>query len=321
VILINSAPAGSATAGVAMKRYQYANDAGNGDVVNNDTPETTGTCQTGSTSTTVVLAISASSVDGWYNGAWIYINSGTGSGEIRRINTYVGSTRTATIYTSADQTSLAPSPIEGLDWTTVPDATSQYAIFTSQYILSVYDEVNKEYAFGSSAVNPVNDAYVPVRNRIKLHAGSMSLNGSLAVDTITEFTTNAGTTVGGVNIKSGALTGVTTINGTNVETTSAVALIDNDSNATVTIPGTTTFGAYVILVMDQTNTGSAAAFLITGSASRGGSVFRATSTTGANNEHLTITWAIGENPKLKWMALPNNGTGANYHFNVRTMPV
>lgn len=321
VILINSAPSGSATTGVATKRYQFANDAGTGDVVTNDTPEHTGTCQTGSSATTVVLSTSASSVDGWYNGGWVYLNSGTGSGQVRRINTYIGATRTATIYSSADQASLTPIPVEGLDWTTVPDATSAYAVYTSQYILSVYDEVNKEFAFGSSAVNPVNDAYVPIRNRVKLHAGALSLDGTLKVDTISNFTTNAGTTVEGVLIKNGALSGVNTINGTSVNVTSTVQLIDNDSNATVSIPGTTTYGAYLILVMDTVNTGSSAAFMITGSASRGGSVFRATSTVGANNEHLTITWAIGEVPHLKWMNLPSNGTGANYSFLVRAMPV
>ena len=97
ILLVNSGPSGSATSGLAMKRYQLANDDGDGDIVNFDTPEVTGTVQTGSTATTVVLGPEASAVDGWYNGAWIMLTAGTGTGQVRRINTYAGATRTATL--------------------------------------------------------------------------------------------------------------------------------------------------------------------------------------------------------------------------------
>ena len=72
----------------------------------------TGTSLAGSTSTTIVLAATASATDDIYNSMTIYISSGTGSGQIKVITDYVGSTKTATVST----------------WTTTPDTTSVYEI-------------------------------------------------------------------------------------------------------------------------------------------------------------------------------------------------
>ena len=72
----------------------------------------TGTAQTGSTSTTIKLAATASATDDIYNSMTVYISAGTGSGQIKVITDYVGSTKVATV--SA--------------WTTTPDATSVYEV-------------------------------------------------------------------------------------------------------------------------------------------------------------------------------------------------
>jgi fibronectin-binding autotransporter adhesin len=319
VVLVNNGPSGSASSGFAMKRYQFANDAGNGDLLHYETPEMSGTVQAGSTATTIVLGPEASATDGWYNGGWVYITSGTGTGQVRRINTYTGATRTATIYTSADQASLSPTPVEGLDWTTIPDSTSTYAVFTSQYVVTVYDEVNKEYALGTTAVNPVSDPSVPIRNRLKMHAGILKLSQHLYTDKIDEYTTGSGVTIGGVTVKGGDLTGITSMNGSSMAVTATVTLPDNNPAAVASIPGTRTYGAYYILVSDVNNTGSSAVFMITGSNARAGSVFRGTATAGANNEHLTIVWNQGETPSLKFMNMPNNPTGATYSYRVKTI--
>lgn len=74
------------------------------------------------TSTTIVLEASHghSSTDDYYNGLIISILTGTGSGQVRTISDYVGSTRTVTVS----------------DWTTTPDDTSTYIIYggwTGQY--------------------------------------------------------------------------------------------------------------------------------------------------------------------------------------------
>ena len=87
----------------------------------------TGTAQSGSTTSTIKLASGESSVDDFYNGMLVRITSGTGSGQVRRITDYVGSTRVATVDSN---------------WTTTPDNTSVYrvGVFDSssvgQYIMA-----------------------------------------------------------------------------------------------------------------------------------------------------------------------------------------
>jgi len=71
------------------------------------------TMQAGSTSTTAVLDASASATDNWYSNCMLRIVSGTGSGQDRLIQSYVGSTKTATM---------------GRAWTTTPDNTSVFQV-------------------------------------------------------------------------------------------------------------------------------------------------------------------------------------------------
>ena len=71
----------------------------------------TGTAQA-ATGTTIQLAATASATDDVYNSMTVYISSGTGSGQIKVITDYVGSTYTATVST----------------WTTNPDNTSVYEV-------------------------------------------------------------------------------------------------------------------------------------------------------------------------------------------------
>jgi hypothetical protein len=111
---------GILTAGVGTGQLSVAAGVGNANVVQfNGTAVGTsdGTMQAGSTSTTAVLAATASSINDTYNGRVLTIVAGTGAGQSRVIGTaagsYVGATRTATI-----------SPA----WVTTPDATSQYAM-------------------------------------------------------------------------------------------------------------------------------------------------------------------------------------------------
>lgn len=80
--------------------------------------------QTG-TSNTITLYNSASSANDYYKGAFIKIISGTGSGQIKKIIEYNGTTKTATIQST---------------WQTIPDATSEYKIDTSYYYVRYYLE-------------------------------------------------------------------------------------------------------------------------------------------------------------------------------------
>lgn len=87
----------------------------------------TGTAQAGA-STTITLKSSSSSVDDYFNGLYITITGGTGSGQVRIITDYVGSTKVATVDSA---------------WTTAPNSTSTYSI-TSWTTESVNQYVNAQ---------------------------------------------------------------------------------------------------------------------------------------------------------------------------------
>ena len=80
----------------------------------------TGTAQAGS-STTITLKSASSSTDDYYNGLYITITGGTGAGQIRIIEDYVGSTKVATV---------------DREWTVTPNNTSTYSItsFTTESV-------------------------------------------------------------------------------------------------------------------------------------------------------------------------------------------
>jgi hypothetical protein len=73
-----------------------------------------GAAQAG-TSTTITLKSTSSATDDIYNGMYVTITSGTGAGQIRIIEDYVGSTKVATV---------TPA------WTTAPTSASNYAVTT-----------------------------------------------------------------------------------------------------------------------------------------------------------------------------------------------
>jgi hypothetical protein len=324
IILVNSGPAGTAHTGISQKRYQLANDSSLGDLVANSVPEHSGMCQSPGTVTTIVLDVTASAVDDTYNEWWVYIYAGTGLGQVRKIKDYVGTTKTATIYDTADETASPSTPVEGLDFSNSPDGTSEYHLYSCQYLLQIWNEsagLNGEYIIGATPQNPTSNPTVPIHCEIVVHTGSLILDVDLSVDTIIEKTASAGVTIESILLKDGNLSGVGTINGSLLDVTGSVALLDNNLAGTVTIPGTDTFGAYSVLVMDTVNSGAAATFFVSGSTARSGSVTRVTSTKGSFDEHLTISWAQGDYPKLKFMAIPTNASGANVNYTVRVTRV
>lgn len=71
------------------------------------------TAQAGGASTITLAAAGSSATDGYYVGYYVAITSGTGAGQIRKVISYVGSTKVATLESA---------------WTTPPDATSVYNI-------------------------------------------------------------------------------------------------------------------------------------------------------------------------------------------------
>jgi hypothetical protein len=88
--------------------------SGNITLTASTTHHDSGSAQAG-TSTTITLKSTASATDDVYNGMYVTITSGTGSGQIRLIEDYVGSTKVATVATA---------------WTTAPNGTSNYSVTT-----------------------------------------------------------------------------------------------------------------------------------------------------------------------------------------------
>lgn len=83
----------------------------------------TDTAQSGS-GTTIQLASGASSVNGFYQGLWVYIASGTGSGQKRQVVSYSGTTKTCVVAA----------------WGTNPDNTSVYEFaFADVYVVADLD--------------------------------------------------------------------------------------------------------------------------------------------------------------------------------------
>ncbi len=140
----------------------------------------TGTAQSGSTSTTIKLATTASATDDAYNGQTVQITGGTGSGQSRVIIDYVGSTRVATVAA----------------WTTTPDATSTYNVAVATTVQSklresvsvkdfgaVGDGVADDTAAIQAALAAASNVYMPpgvykITDTLKLTKDGQQLIGS-----------------------------------------------------------------------------------------------------------------------------------------------
>jgi len=316
-LLLNSAPAGVADAGSGIKRFQTANDAAAGDVVR-DQPLLTGTAAAGATATTIVLGPEASTTDDAYTGNWILITDGTGANQVRRIATYAGATRTATLVTTADQDANGYAIIEGMDWTTVPDAASRYSLYNTQYINTYWSEADQEYVFGASGVDPTSVTHVDRDDTITVHVGDLIVDRTARVDTIVEKNPDSGVDVETVHFQDGHVTGVLSVNGSLPIRMDPVYLIDN-APSNPQIPGSTNYGSYMVLVDDASHNGAAATFFLSGTTGRGGSVTRLSSVTGPNEETLGITWMTGDVPRLVFVDMPVGGTGATITYNVKVI--
>jgi hypothetical protein len=316
-LLVNAGPAGTADAGVGVKRFQTANDAAAGDVIRDD-PLYTGTAAAGATATTIVLGGDASGVDGFYNGNWVVITDGTGVDQVRRINTYAGATRTATLYTTADQDDNGYPLVQGMDWTTVPDATSRVSLYNTQHVAAYWNETGKEWVFASAAEDPTTTTMVNMDDTVPIHVGDLTVDRVAKVDTIVEKSTDAGVEVETVHFQDGHVTGVLSVNGSLPIRMDPVTIADNATSGPQ-IPGTADHGSYMILVEDITYGGAAATFFLSGSIGRGGSAARLSSVMGPNEETLGIVWATGDVPRLVFNDLPVNGTGATITYNCKVI--
>jgi hypothetical protein len=285
VIFVNNGPTATSDGGFAVKRWQSANDAGTGTVVNppaNPPGYETATAQAGN-ATTITLAVAANASNDFYNGWWLRITSGTGSGQVRRIKAYNGTTKVASIYTTADQTGVLgnPTPTEGLDFSTSPDNTSVYALYPTAFVMNIWDESEEEFAF----------VYANLDSEQQI-----TFNGNYADLHIRNLTADSIT--------------ANTINNTTTDLVFNVTLTDNSTTPVVMTGLTLTYGIYMVFVRPETAVTNrpSAIFLIgrLNSAGDSGQSVRLISVKAAGNSQLDIQWASGGvKPSLYYRNDPN----------------
>ena len=164
VITVNAGPGTiGASGGLAIRRSQAPGATVVGDVVTQPAPiQESGAFQSGSTTSVVNLAAYASSTTDFYKGWWFSITSGTGINQVRRIKSYNGSTKAATIYVAADNTTT-PYFNDGLVLVTAPAAGDTYQLFAESYETMNYSESADAITFQSSAIDPGTGAITPVQ--------------------------------------------------------------------------------------------------------------------------------------------------------------
>jgi hypothetical protein len=319
--------------GTIVRRYQIPSDSVVGDVVSDTqvASNITGAFQAGSTLVDLVLDAGASAVNDFYNGMWIKITSGPQANKVRRIKDYVGSTKTATIYVTADNITGFS---DGLDLSgTVPAATNTYVIYTSPYVGSFYDESADQWTLAFTnlapdALSTPGTSTVNIQRYAGLSTGAIYIqdNGvigssSLNVNVINEATFDNGVTIEGVNINNGL------INGLPADVTQVIAL-PNNATTGVAI-STATIGAYFLLVdAVQALSGSGSFLRLSGGAfacfavastGTGGAINRLASTKGTNNERVDAEWNTGETVKLRHA--PASGLGGTTNYRVKISKV
>lgn len=290
VIVVNNAPSGTSNGGLAVKRYQSANDGGFGDVVS-DTPDESGTVQNGgNSSTTIHLSASSNLDDNYYAGWWVKIIGGTGKDQVRRIKSYNGSTKIATLYTTIDQTVLGnPIPIEGMDFSTIPDDTSSYSLYPCEFVMMIWDETRDEFAFVCSSLDPATATSFS-------HYSDLHIN-NLVANNIT----------------------INNINGAQADITIIVTL-NNNSTTPVTISSfPKKFGVYMVFVKpvdDDSRTHAIFSIGRVDAINIPGSVIRLLSVKGVYNDQLDIQWAANSLPQLLYRPYPN-GIGGTTDFKLK----
>ena len=333
-IQVNNAPTGispTLDGGLAIKRYQPANDglcsAVTGSIIS-DMPEYSGTV-TGVTVGSGIISVSIPSTDfntspDSYVGYWIKMTYSDGVNTandvcwVRRIkdSTSTASTGVFTIYNTIDQAGVLgnPVPVEGLDLPNsgayaVPSfplsggATLTFSLYPCHWILSMWDESNKEYAL--VCTNSVTNAPASYANVEPLHYINLHVN----------------------NIKANVLT-VNSINNLTADVQFTAQLTNNSVTPVTLDPATSIptpvqlgypypkFGIFMVLVRPKIATGTApyAMFVIgrRNDVVSCGQVARIISVKGTNGEMLDMDWPADSYPRLMYRPAPGNASTTDY---------
>lgn len=224
VFLLNSGPTGSSDSGFIINRYQQDNNIGSGDVVADVYPPETHTLpdQSGMTTTQLKFPTSANAVNDYYTGWWIKISSGFSNNQIRRVTSYDGATKIATL--SSSWFNQNPS---------VGDIVN---VYNKPYIGIIYNETNDRFDFGSTVQSPNQSSviftdHVPIcysaatsvstTVSTSVSSGALLMSGGISICNTkdAESITSGGTitTLGGVSIGKSLYVGTNFYaNGTNM---------------------------------------------------------------------------------------------------------
>lgn len=203
----NANATGSRNLGMAFQRYQSSNDSGTGELVTDEyvfydsIPN-----QTSASSNQIKFSNLLNSTDDYYNGWWIKVASGSNSNQVRRIVSYNGAQRVATLNS---------------DWTTQNPANGDTVYFyNSQYVSFYYNDTSKRFEMVYNTRDQTTKAitsydYVDLKvNHIDLSdttasssssVGSLSTPGGINISNTTDASscTSGGTltTLGGIGIR------------------------------------------------------------------------------------------------------------------------
>ena len=174
-MVVNSMPVGLSDGGLLVRRYQTPNNTGAGQVVL-DTPFESSTFQAGSaTIDTLVLNAGASAVTDFYKGWWVKVTSGGANNRTRRIKAYNGTTKTATVYVTSENTSEF---FDGLDLDVAPSNGDGYSMYPGTYGGMFYDDTNDEWAIGKVPFD-VGAGVFPLHGYNDLHCNSLIVEGGI----------------------------------------------------------------------------------------------------------------------------------------------
>jgi hypothetical protein len=183
VIVLNSGPSGSKDSGLIIQRYQQDNNSGTGDVVTDtryiviNLPS-----QFGVPNNQLKLNSAESSVDNYYTGWWVRVASGFSSNQVRKIISYTGSTRIATLSTPFDSQN--------------PSENDNVYLYNKSYVGLIYNELDDQFVFGSSVEDPGSGTVNFTDNiPLKLYSGVFTSTQPCTSVSVGSMITNGGITI------------------------------------------------------------------------------------------------------------------------------
>lgn len=186
--ILNAGPVTSkVNAGILIQRYQNDNDTGLGDVIS-DSEFTTDILpdQSGLNANEIKTSTSASAVDDFYAGWYIKITSGFSNNQVRRVTSYNGTTRVATI---------------SLNWTSQnPSINDTIELYNKPFVGLVYNESSDTFEM----ISATNEGDTPiVTGLMSLKLRNFELENTFIISSTqnaTSVTTGSLSTLGGIGV-------------------------------------------------------------------------------------------------------------------------